>query len=227
MIPRMERLPGRAQAPLSRLARVDALEFDGVPEAVAWVLRDAIGWRPGDIWGVARPRRVCRSLLERFPCLGDLDYSRSWADHRVSLHASMRRPLARTASKGKPAGLLWENGVVFDPPWAEASVDGLPLVDIGGKPPDAELGGLADLLKAVSGPDAVPAALLEAAYEPGDGWALQLADGTRLLWGKSGWTEEKLARLRQVLADAKPRFGRTLTADLKHFEDGKIFVRVR
>lgn len=223
MLPWMERFPGRTQAPLSRLLRVDTLEFDGVPEDIVWTLRDATGWRPGDRWGLTRPRRICRSLRERFPCLRGLEYSRSWTDRRVVFHAAMRRPLARVRS----AGLFWEGGVVFAPPWMSTPGEGLPVVDIGRKPPETELRRLAELLEVLSSPGAAPAAPLELAYEPGDGWALQLADGTRLLWGGLGWTQEKLARLKQVLADARPRFGRALTADLRHFEDGKIFVRVR
>ena len=57
-----------------------------------------------------------------------------------------------------------------------------------------------------------------------EGWEAKLKDGTRVLWGDLRWTDEKSARLREVLDDAGAP-GKRLTADLRHFEDGRILVR--
>ena len=85
---------------------------------------------------------------------------------------------------------------------------------------------VAAMLSAARRPEALPSPLVRMEYAPeAGGWAVELADGTRLLWGGMRWTEDKLRRLREVLADASPRFDEALRLDLRHFEDGRILVR--
>lgn len=149
----------------------------------------------------------------------------------MSLSVSLRRPVAvLPAAAGGPAGdsarFLAADGAVFEAPAGVFSVEDLPRVDPG-ETGAGDLDKLVLFLNAAGG-EALPARLVRMeASRDGGGWTGTLDDGTRLLWGRLRWTEEKLRRLRAVLADARPRFEGALTADLRHFEDGKIFVRVR
>ncbi|MEI8191247.1 MAG: hypothetical protein WCI75_16145, partial [candidate division NC10 bacterium] len=104
----------------------------------------------------------------------------------------------------------------------------LPAADLTLLAAGAPLQELARLVAAADVPDALPGRLLTLRYDPAEeGWTAGLSDGTTLRWGSLDWTDEKFERLREVFADALPRFGPLLAADLRHFEDGKILVRPR
>ncbi|TPW19960.1 MAG: hypothetical protein FD126_2166, partial [Elusimicrobia bacterium] len=103
---------------------------------------------------------------------------------------------------------------------------GLPRVELGAFPAGGDLGGLARLVLSAGSEGALPAKPLAYAYDARErGWTVTLEDGTTLAWGGLDWTEEKLRRLREVLADAAGRVPKGFTADLRYFEDGRILVR--
>ena len=54
--------------------------------------------------------------------------------------------------------------------------------------------------------------------------ATELADGTKVLWGRLEWTREKLSRLSEAVADARSKEPGAFSADLRWFEDGKVLL---
>jgi hypothetical protein len=87
---------------------------------------------------------------------------------------------------------------------------------------------LAEFMETVRAPGSLPAGLERLRFEPeDDGWIAALSDGTALFWGDLRWTRQKIERLKEVLEDAKPRFGKVNAVDLRYFADGKILVRLK
>jgi hypothetical protein len=215
------------KVPGSDLARVRALRVAGVPDALAVRMLDRVDWRPGNFWGPSRPAREARDLLGDFSCLKTVRARRYWGRREVVFEAGLRSPVARVAD-GKRRRFLDPSGVVFDDPLRVVEAEGLPEIELSGVPEDLDLGPVAGLIGAGTAPGALPAPLIGVRFVSADaGWEGFLADGTFLEWGRVEWTGLKLRRLRQVLEDAGPRLEGTLTADLKHFEDGKILIRPR
>lgn len=213
---------------LPRFASVERLQLAGAPEALRPEMEAVIGWRPGDRWGLWKAAAVQAELLERFPCLQEVRRARSWLDRSVRFEAVMRRPVAAVALDGKPAGYLDSAGVWFTAPKGLIRPEGLPLVELNRLPDEKDLGPLSRLLAAARRPGAMPQDFRRVSYDPDlGGWIASLEDGTRLLWGRLKWTDQKILRLREVLADARGRFAAAPTADLRYFEDGKILVRPR
>lgn len=221
------RLPSPRGGWAPKAFRVDVLSFPDAPEPLKPALEAAVPWRPGDPWAPWRPWLEGRRLRKAFPCLAGVRLRRSWLRREVRVETALREPLARW-TRGGSSGFIDGEGVVFSGPRGLYAGRPLVPVELGDRSLSEEDGPLAGMLSAVLSPGALPAAPERIVYDASEGgWTLTLADGTRLEWGGSDWTEQKLGRLSEVLADAAPRFGGALTADLRHFEDGKILVRPR
>lgn len=221
------KLPALSSSRLPGFTRVESIAVFGAPPALERRLLDALGWKAGDRWGLARPYRVARRLREAFPCVEAVSVHRSWSGRSVRCDVALRRPWAAALRNGKPAGYLGGDGSIFNAP-AGVYAEPLPEADVTLLPEGADLRELARLIAAAGEPGALPAKPAALKYDPAQGgWVAGLADGTALKWGGLDWTQEKLDRLREVFADALPRFGGLLSADLRHFEDGKILVRPR
>lgn len=195
-----------------------AFVLEGVPASLepsfAAVLEGASGG----------PGARAAQLRSRFPIVRSVRAGRDWFARRVRFKVELRRPVARVVRGGQPQGYLSAEGEVFTAP------EGLfPEVR-----PDVELGAadaaerrrLGKCVEALAGPEALAASLVKMAWDPRqEGWRASLEDGTTVLWGDLRWSAAKAARLKQVLEDARGAAEGALTADLRYFEDGKIFVR--
>ena len=166
--------------------------------------------------------------MERFSYLREARVRRSWVRRSVVFEVEVRTPLARLVRKSRDEGLLAEDGSRFSLPAELYADEPLPVVDLGALAEGADLKPLGRMLSSAQAPGALPARLVRLGHEAREaGWAAALEDGTRLLWGTLEFNDEKFVRLAEVLDDAEKRFGAGLTADLRHFEDGKILVRPR
>ena len=212
---------------LPRFARVESVSVLGAPPALERGLLAALDWKAGERWGPVQPYCVARRLREAYPCVRDIAVRRSWLSRSVLFDVALREPVAALYRSGRLLGYLGREGEAFEAP-AGIYAQPLPVTDVTLLPAGTPLGELARLIETAGIPEALPAKLLTLRYDPAEeGWTAGLADGTALKWGALDWTEEKLERLREVFADALPRFGPLLAADLRHFEDGKILVRPR
>ncbi len=208
---------------LPEAASVEVLSVTGAPEPLEDAIRGMVGWTSGDRWGLLRTRKVRRRLAERFGCLERVRSDRSWRRRTVRFDVTVRRPIARILG----GGYLGEAGRRFAAPaGVYAGVD-VPELELNRLPSEKDLANVSRMLEAARRPEALPSAIARLSFEPEEGWIAVLADGTRLLWGRMKWTEEKLLRLREVLEDAVPRFGSELGLDLRYFEQGRIIVRPR
>ncbi len=219
------RLP--LQSLLPRWVRVDSVAVLGAPAPLERELLSAVGGK-GEAWGPFEPYRVGAELEKRFSCLRRVRVSRSWKRRSVEISVELREPRAAVAKGGKRAGYLDGKGEVFEA--AEGTYDraSLPELDLTHWPQGGMLGPLAEFVETLRAPGSLPAALERLRFEPeDDGWTAALADGTALFWGDLRWTRQKLERLKEVLEDAKPRFGKVNAVDLRYFEDGKILVRLK
>jgi hypothetical protein len=162
------------------------------------------------------------ALKSRFPCVADVSISRSWGDSASRLTPVLRRAVAPALLGGRAGAALGEDGTVFAVPAGVYALSG-PAVDPAGA--DAEsLRALASAWPALSAPGALPAPLAGLQFRV-DGWQLRLQDGTVVLWGPLRWTDEKLERLKEALADARARQPGTFAADLRFFEDGRVLLK--
>lgn len=159
-----------------------------------------------------------------FPCVAQARIRRSWTEKRAVIALTLRAPVAAAVRRGKPAGFLGEDGAVFPAPEGLYGLTG-PVVEVADAPP-AELAAVARDWARLAAPQALPAPLTRLAWRSQeDGWSLQLEDGTDVQWGRLAYTDEKLARLSEALADARRREDGPYNADLRWFEDGKVLLR--
>lgn len=145
------------------------------------------------------------------PALRVVSVERSVWARRLTVRLAPRVPLARLAD----GRVLGKEGGLFKP---AAEPGGLPLLESA----TADATGLADVLAALE-KRGLPKA--ERLSRIGDGWRLTLADGTVIEWGGGARADAKAERLAEVLPDARKRFPKGVTADLRYFEDGKVLVR--
>jgi hypothetical protein len=214
------------QVPLPAFTAVNTVELVGAPSVLIEQIRERMQWTAGMRWGLLQAGRVGARISTDFSCVRRVRSRRSWARKEVTFELLLRRPVARITDAGKNVGFLSASGIRFTAPEHMYEDVGLPQMELGGLPQDANLAALARLMAAAGVPGTLPARLTRWSYVPDEaGWTGVLANGTQLVWGKLRWTDEKLRRLQEVLADAGPRFGAAFTADLRHFEDGKILVR--
>ncbi len=211
-------LPSWSEVKTRLSPRIESVSVEGAPAPLdaelAAFLRDA----PGD------PAQRSAALRLRWPCLKSVTASRDWLKKSVRFKVELHQAVARAEHPGRPAGFLSETGEVFA---ADAALypDARILVDAGSAD-RVQLERLAQTLEAVGRARSLPSPLAAMRFvSAADGWEARLQDGTAVLWGELGWTEEKLVRLREVLADARERFAGTLSADLRYFEDGKVLLK--
>ncbi len=210
---------------LPEAASVETLSVTGAPEPLEDAIRGAVGWTPGDRWGLLRTRKVRRTLEGSFGCLRRVKAQRSWRRRTVLITVTLRRPIARILGEGSE--YLGEAGRRFAAPAGVYGGVDVPELELNRLPSGKDLANVSRMLDAARRPEALPSAIARLSFEPEEGWIAVLADGTRLLWGRMRWTEEKLLRLREVLEDAAPRFGPELGLDLRYFEQGRIIVKPR
>lgn len=211
----------RWSLPLAASAAPDAAVVDGVAEpfrSLAQAEADAAGGSAGE---------KAAALKKKFPCVADVGVRRAWGEKSSTLTPLLRRAVAPALRRGRPAGFLGEDGAVFAAPEGVYQFSG-PSVDVADA--DAsELQALAREWPALSAADAFPAPLSSMAYVSGANadayWEARLTDGTTVAWGRLDWTKEKLARLREALADARAKAPGTFTADMRWFEDGKVLLK--
>lgn len=219
------RLPSVGWGPLQGVLAVDSVTVEGVPADVAADLAADLASPAGEAWSPFEPDARAKALLERHAWLEQVSPGRSWTGKTVRFLAVPRGATAVVILK-TGVSYLGEDGRLFVAPPSVVAADGLPRVELGAFPAGGDLKGLAALVRAAGAPDALPAKPVSYAYDARErGWVVALEDGTRLLWGPLDWTEEKLARTREVLADAAARVAKGFTADLRYFEDGRILVR--
>ncbi|MBI4677104.1 MAG: hypothetical protein HY748_05925 [Elusimicrobia bacterium] len=199
-----------------------AFVLEGVPPELQASFSSALDAASG------LPRSRAALLKSRYPIVRAVGFSRDWPNRRIRFKVELREPLARVVRDGRALGYLAADGVVFTAP------DGIfpdvrPDVDVGSADA-AERLRLARCLEGMGAKGSLPA-LERMTWAPRlEGWEARFEDGTTVLWGDLRWTEAKALRLRQALEDFRktlPLGAATgaLTADLRYFEDGKIFVR--
>lgn len=206
------RLPAAAAARADAAAVVEGPEpFRGLAQAAA----DSVTGTAGD---------KAEAIKDRFPSVADVKVRRGWTEKTATLTLVVRRAVAAATRRGKPAGFLGDDGVVFAAPDGAFVLTG-PTVEVEG----AAAGDLAALGRewpVISASGAFPAPLQSLAYRSReDGWLARLQDGAEIQWGRLEWTKEKLSRLSEAVADARSKEPGAYSADLRWFEDGKVLLK--
>lgn len=164
-------------------------------------------------------------LLESFPCLAKAQLSRRWLRKEHVYRVALKTAAAPALRGGKPAGWLGDDGSVFSAPEGLFNIAAAPAVDVGSASAQ-ELAEVARFARAASGSKSLLSPIARVRYlSPRDGWEVSFEDGVTALWGDLRWTDEKLARLREALLDARGQFPGALAADLRYFEDGRVLLR--
>ncbi len=203
--------------------RIERVDIEGVPPSAEALIRDALGPVAGRAWGPFASRSATERLNSRLGFLSSASVRWNCLSRSLRIEARLQQPVARLLRGGRACGWLGSTGRAFDPPPGVYDRPPDPVLELGDLP-QAELGAVSGWV--VSLERAFEAGWSQGAYQSkSDGWQLRLSDGSRVLWGSLDWTEQKIERLQQVLADAGRRFGSELTVDLRYFEDGRILVR--
>ena len=217
----VELLRARSAPALASSAAPEAAVVDGVAEpfrSLAQAAADAVVGSAGE---------KAAALKSKFPCVADVGVRRAWGERRSTLTPVLRRAVAPALRRGRAAGFLGDDGATFAVPEGVYEFSG-PSVDVADAGAD-ELKALAREWPALSASGAFPAPLSLMAYVFGGSsdayWEARLADGTTVAWGRLDWTKEKLARLREALADAHGKAAGAFAADLRWFEDGKVLLK--
>ncbi len=198
--------------------RVDAVATVVGPEplrSLAQATVDSISGTAGD---------KASALKAKYPALADVRVSCDWTQKTATLTLVVRRAVAVATRRGKPAGLLGDDGTVFEAPAGAAIMTG-PTVEVAGASA-GELFVLAHEWPVLSAAGAFPAVLKAISYGSREnGWEASLADGAIVRWGRLEWTREKLSRLSEAVADARLKEPGVFSADLRWFEDGKVLLK--
>jgi cell division septal protein FtsQ len=212
-------LPALSDLKDSLAPSLSSVQVEGAPQVLGGRLQDFLEKSHGSA------EQRAQALAREFPCLRSVRVRRDWLKGSARFQVEGRRAVAVVPVKGRAAAYLDDEGVVFPAP--EGIYSGLAVSIEPGRAEQARLKELAGYLRSVSRPDVLPSPLRRMSFvSEQEGWEAILEDGTRVLWGELDWTEEKLSRLRDVLRDARTRFGGVLTADLRYFEDGKVLLRL-
>jgi len=164
------------------------------------------------------------ALKTKFPSIAEVSVRRNWTEKTATLTLVVRRAVAAATRRGKAAGFLDDDGVVFVAPEGAFVLTG-PSVDVAGASA-GELSALAREWPILAASGSFPAALTGMSYSsPENGWEASLADGTVVQWGRLEWTREKLSRLSEAVADARTKEPGAFSADLRWFEDGKVLLK--
>ena len=167
------------------------------------------------------------ALKDRFPWVKSVTVRRRWLRRQVSLDVALRLALAPATLKGKAAGFISDDGVVFSGSADAFHAAGAVVEAYGAEARD--LAGAVKILNVLSKPGATVSDLTGLRFlNAADGWEAKFADGTVAIWGDGRWPGQKVARLREVLADARGTQAApsaAYVADLRYFEDGKVLLR--
>ncbi len=163
-------------------------------------------------------------ILSTFPCLKNAGVSRSYLRGKLTYSVEPRKPVGTALLRGRAAGFLSDDGVIFSAPDELFEISGPALALDGAS--EKDLKALAVFLPQAAKAGALPAALLKMRFVSAqDGWQAELADGTSLQWGDLRFTRQKFDRLREILADAHAQFGGAAGADMRYFEDGRVLLK--
>lgn len=176
--------------------------------------------------GRLSPAAQAAALKDGLPYLKSVSVRRDWFRRRARLELSIRSVVATALVRGRSAGFLSDDGVIFSAPEGLYSAPAVSVDAAGAGAADLKLAGA--IVRAAGAPDALPSPLQGLRWVSAqEGWEARLADGTAVLWGDGRWTTDKLSRLREVLADAKtqPSTPAHFVADLRYFEDGRVLLR--
>lgn len=194
-----------------------AVVVEGAPEPLRLAIEASLAGGDG------RDDRAA-DVLSRFSCLQSVAFSRGWLSKSNAYRVTLKRAAAPVVRGGRAAGWLGDDGSVFEAPEGVYEAAG-PRLDAGTAEPE-ELAKAAKFLRAAAASPALLSPLKSLRHVSArDGWELSFEDGTTASWGDLRWTDEKLARLREVLLDARGQFPGALVADLRYFEDGRVLLR--
>lgn len=214
----LRKLVADFRLPIAAAARADGEIVVEGPEPLRSLAQAAADAVPGTAGEKAE------ALKARYPSLSDIRVRRNWTEKQSTLTLVVRRAIAPATRRGRHAGFLGDDGTVFTAP-PEAFVVSAPPVETAGASA-AELAALAREWPRLTAASAFPSPLTGLSYVSAeDGWEAILADGTRVQWGRLEWTNEKLARLSEALADARQKDPGSFSADLRWFEDGKVLLK--
>ncbi len=203
---------------LAGLFEPKAFEIEGAPESRRQEMREFLAG------GSGMPGTRARALAERFPFVSEVRVRPAWPPPAVRYRVTLRRAVARVGLGARTAGYLDAGGAVFSAP-AGIFPEDLPRVELGSCGPE-RAGQAAAVAAVAADPGVWPAPLTVLRFLPElDVWEAVLADATVVIWGDGRWIAEKLARINEVLADARARWTGPLRVDLRHFDDGRILVR--
>lgn len=214
----VRKLAADFRLPLASAEGVSDVAFVEGPEPLRSLAQAAADAAPGTAGDKAE------ALQARFPSIAEVRVRRNWTEKTATLTLVVRRAVASATRRGKPAGFLSDDGVVFEAPQGAFMLTG-PSVEVAGASP-AELSALAREWPILTASGSFPAELTGMAYaSPENGWEATLSDGTKVLWGRLEWTREKLSRLSEAVADARSKEPGAFSADLRWFEDGKVLLK--
>ncbi|MBI3549480.1 MAG: cell division protein FtsQ [Elusimicrobia bacterium] len=209
--------------PIPGVLRVEQVRIEGAPPELEKRLLDSVAHIRPEEWGLFGPKAARERLRTSFPCLREISAQRNWFSKRLTFTVAIHKAVARLA--GRSNAWLSETGEAFDaPPGLFDEARTWPTVEVGASPSEVRRA-LGPVLYVMSKDGALPARLARMSWKGDDGWVARLEDGLELEWGDLQWTDQKLARLREVLSDASKKLGAGFSVDLRYFEEGKILVR--
>ncbi len=203
---------------LPKIGGPEAAAVDGVPEpmlSLAQATADAVVGTAGE---------KAAAIMRAYSCVRDVRVRRAWGEKTATLLPILRRAVAPVVRRGRPAGFLGDDGVIFSAPVGVFDLTGA-VVDAGDAP-GLDLMALAREWTQINDRGVLHSPLVEMSWvSPDDGWQARFEDGTFVLWGPLTWTKEKLSRLSEALDDARTKELGAFNADLRWFADGKVILK--
>jgi len=195
------------------------IEIAGVPDSLKPPILAFL--KSLDAWGW---RNEGPALVRAFPYLASTKVNRDFFERKISYQVALRRSVGLVQRRGQLLGYLGDQGVVFKAPEGLYPT-AMPEVQIG-KGDQENLRQAAMFIHELKVSQGLPSPLAELFYvSTSAGWNMTLQDGTFVSWGDLRWTAEKVRRLDLVLSDATAHSHVKFSADLRSFEDGKIFLK--
>jgi len=198
--------------------RYNFISVSGAPAEIFSGLEKTLGIKSGQELSGRDMAGLEKKILAAFPAIREAKAVRRWPGGELVLRITMRNPVAALTCAAQTR-LVDENGELYS---AEASTSALVRVEAESLPKKTVGSETAAVIKELSG--------LSEALRPSQVYlgkksmALALSDGSRVDWGGTDFTSEKIARLSSVLGKAPSFFAGPYRVDLRYFEDGRILL---
>jgi len=200
--------------------KISSVEISGVSEPLKSGILELVDVNRGRIWAKKDSERTADLIRQKYVWLEDVRVRQGIMGGRLKITALMKKAVAMTGN----GQYLSDKGDIFSAPPEFYGNDYISLdaADCRSGDYPQMAGFIRDMTRLKKNlPSGVSGIMCSGKTESA---VVRLEDGSEITWGDYSFTDEKIRRLGQVIADAASKSGGPVRADLRYFSDGKILL---